>query len=166
MKKIIATTALILAGTVMANAEVQAGAQMKANIKARAVQMMGTSTRPITGTSSDALGLKIKALNMEMEAKIKVIRDEYQAKIKALIIANGGNASTTRPAMGKLEPRPEGDRQGETEDSLAAGSSTDERAVPPMPRLRLDGQVKGVATENDGQGGGFGKFLRGLFGGR
>ncbi len=158
MKKIIVTTALLLAGTVMANAEVQTGAQVKANIKARAVQMMGTSTRPTTGTSTDALGQQIKALNMEMEAKIKAIRDEYQVKMKALIAAHNGNGTTTRPIK-ERDDRP-------LTGSSTVGSSTRERGVPPMPRLRLDGEVRGAASENEGQGGAFGKFIRGLFGGR
>lgn len=169
MKKIIVTTAILLTGTVMANAEMDAGAQVRANIKAKAVQMMGTTTRPTMGTSTkDVLGLQIKALNMEMEAKIKLIRDEYQAKIKALIATNAGNASTTRGTSikGERKIEVEGGEQNDDTKRVVVGSSTEDKVVPPMPRLRINGQVKGAVAENDEQGGGFGKFIRGLFGGR
>lgn len=174
MKKIIVITAILLTGTVMANAEMDTGAQVRANIKAKAVQMMGTTTRPTMGTSTkgtstkDVLGLQIKALNMEMEAKIKLIRDEYQAKIKALIATNAGNASTTRGTSikGERKIEVEGGEQNDDTKRVVVGSSTEDRVVPPMPRLRINGQVKGAVAENDEQGGGFGKFIRGLFGGR
>ncbi len=181
MKKILTGAALIVAGTMFVSAQVDATVQAEVttqvqpetgtpvrpslpNLKAKAVQVikannptMGEGGAPTTGDA--ATDAQLKALFTEMEAKIKVIRDEYQAKIKAVIAARvAANGTTTRPVI-----RKEAVNNGNQFGRLKMASTTD-GAVPAMPRLRIEGQVKGEFSENQGQGGVI-KFLRGLFGG-
>lgn len=190
MKKILAITALAIAGTMTVNAEtgasvgtqvqvkgapVQAQGQGKMNLKAKAVEMikannpgMGEEGMPAMPTTGDAVtDAQLKALVTEMETKVKAIRDEYQAKIKVIIEARIQAAGTsTRPMM----PKNGGDQQrggAEGQAGMNANATNTNGGVPPMPRMRIDGQVKGdfTASQSQPQGGGVIKFLRGLFGG-
>lgn len=117
-------------------------AKGKPAIAAKAEVKAEVKLKKDLASTTDALGIQIKSLNMEMETKIKAIRDDYQARIKALI------ASTT-PMMKK------DDKQASSSDKRA--SSTDDRAR---------GQVKGVEIENTAEvsGNSFMHFFRGLFG--
>lgn len=162
MKKITITTAILIVGTILVNAETE-GQKPPRIYPIRNIapaQAMSSSSRvappkleegrPVSNmlqqmvTTGDAeTDAKIKALNVEMEAKIKSIRDEYQAKLKEIIGTRKIiNSTSTRPMM----PR---DQEG---NDQRFGSSTDNNGnnIPPRPR-REYGEVKGVNTEDIGQ---------------
>jgi hypothetical protein len=167
----------------------QAQGPAKMNVRAKTIQMvkantqgmgeamgqaMGEGGMPLPTTGDAATDAQLKALVTEMETKIKAIRDEYQTKIKAIIETRIKAAGTsTKPMMPKKgeqgnrgEGRPESADGTQVDGSMNANTNAN-GAVPPMPRMRLDGQVKGDFTANqDAPTGGVIKFLRGLFGGK
>jgi hypothetical protein len=165
MKKIAIGAALLVAGTLLVNAEtLTASSSVRGGIKPKppvsggdrgmrgsSTRPMGSSTRPMNGSSTDTVGAQIKALNMEMEAKIKAIREEYRVKIQAII-----GSTTPRMGDGQDMGSSTGDGHGRGRGDMM-GSST---------QGRPQGEVEGASTVNvDAQeGSAIGNFFRGLFG--
>lgn len=180
MKKITITiaTAILIAGTVFANAETNTQGQNPRAMMRRGVattQVVGSSTRPmppqggegreglrvegmmpIVTTGDDATDAQIKALATEMEAKVKAIRDDYQTRIESII-------KSKLPLQAAAQAMYAGKKIGTTlnqgtttrsmmqrgvDENLPNGSSTDVN-IPPMGRRF--GEVRGLNTEGVGQ---------------
>ena len=98
---------------------------MREDIKKEMPKMMGSTTRPTTGSST--VDAQVKALNKELEAKIKALRDEYALKIKAILgdtrpTLVRPDGSTTTPKEMYKEVR--GEMKDMMEEAREYGSST------------------------------------------